>query len=116
MAAGVTSDATEVMVYDDTHANAGGDGSYSFSDIFAILGGTGVDILRVDSGTGVPTYRMLKNLQIGDKTTNAASTTLSDTNVVVTFDAGKVLKCRTTQTTSWATLLVTKTGSGNIAS
>ena len=115
MAAGVTSDATDIMIYDDTHADAGGDGSYSFADIFAILGGTGVDILRVDSGTGFPTYRLLKNLQIGDKTTNAAATTLSDTNVSLTFDLGKVLKARATQTSSWSCLFGTKIGTGNQA-
>ena len=116
MAAGVTSDATEIMIFDDTNANAGGDGSYSFADIFAVLGGTGVDILRVDSGTGFPTYRLLKNLQIGDKTATVAATTLLDTNVVATFDDGKVLKTRSTQTTSWSCLFGTKIGSGNTAS
>ena len=101
MAAGVTSDASNIYIYDDTHADAGGDGSYSFVDIHAILGGTGVDITRVDSGSAYPTYRLFKNLQIGDTGTGTATTTLKDSNVVAVFDAAKVLQTRTTQASSW---------------
>lgn len=117
MAVGVTSDATTIYIYDDTNAAAGGDGSYSFADIFAVLGGTGVDILRVDSGTGFPTYRFLKNLQIGDAVAGGILTTsLIDTNVVCTFDDQRVLKTRASQTTSWNCTLGIKVGSGNTAS
>jgi len=116
VAAGVTADATTIYLYDDSNGDAGGDGSYSFADIFAKAGIGGVDFLRVDSGTGFPTYRALKNIQIGDATAGTATTSLIDNNVVVNFDAGKVLKMRTTQTTSWRLQLGTKVGSGAVAS
>jgi hypothetical protein len=113
--AGVTSDATNIYVEDNSDPSAGGDGSYSFADIFAVLGGTGVDLLRVDSGTGVPTYRFLKNLQIGN-TGGTLPTTLQDNNVVCTFDAGRVLKTRLTSTTGVTCQFGTKVGSGNTES
>ena len=109
---------TTIYVYDNAHADAGGDGSYSFADIK-----TAMDILVpgqtdfVATGTTPETYKAVVSIQIGDIGTGTALTTLQDTNVCVKFDVPLVrtLLYRTTQTTSWTTNLGTKVGSGDKA-
>lgn len=120
MAAGVTQPGgagTTVYIYDDTHADAGGDGAYSFADILAaldILNPGQTDLITLTAGERVM-YFFSVSLQVGDTTTNAATTTLSDTNVEVFFETGKSLAYRSTQTTSWFTTFGTKVGTGNVS-
>lgn len=72
-------------------------------------------MLRIDDGTGFPTYRFLKNLQVGDATTNSAATSLIDTNCTLVFDNTRRLLTRATQPTSWTIEFGTKVGSGSEA-
>lgn len=72
-------------------------------------------MLRIDDGTGFPTYRFLKNLQVGDATTNSAATSLIDRNCTLVFDNTRRLLTRATQPTSWTIEFGTKVGSGDQA-
>lgn len=69
----------------------------------------------IDNLTGLPSYRAKVTVQIGDATTDAATTTLLDTNTALLFDSGKVLQTRATQLTSWNIKTGSKVGSGNAA-
>jgi len=112
MAAGVTQPGgagTTIFIYDN--ASAPDTIAYHFADI---AGAFPADF--IDSCTTPKTYRSKVTLQVGDSTTGAAATTLSDTDVGVWFDTTKTLQYRTTQTTSWTTNLGTKVGAGNKAS
>ena len=79
---------------------------------------TGAEMLRVDSGSGHPTYRVLKTIfpgysGAGVQTTNPLS--IVDGNCVLTFDAGKFINTRTTNLGNLTWTLGTKIGSGDEA-
>lgn len=112
MAAGVTQPGgagTKICIYDDA-SSASGTG-YTMAEISAAF-----PAVIVDLGTNRKSYRCIQDIQIGDTTTNAATTTLVGTNVDIYFDSGKILRTRTTQLTSWYLRLGTKVGTGNQAS
>lgn len=115
MAAGITQPGgagTTIYIYDDTDTSGGrAAGSYTFAQIANAFPADFINL-----GTYRPSYRSAVSIQIGDTTTNAATTTLEDTNCAVFFDNGKTLSRRGTQTTSWHIKLGTKVGTGNTAS
>lgn len=96
---------------DDDSGSASGSG-YTIAEIVAAV--TAADAIQVDSGTGFPTYRFLKNLVVGGASSNASH--IVDTNCVLTFDATRVLKTRTTNVTNIGITFGTRIGSGNTGS
>lgn len=111
MAAGVTQPGgagTTIYIYDN--ASAANGTHYTFAEISAAFP---VDF--VDLGTNEKTYKSNVSLQIGDTTTNAATTTLQDTGVTVKWENGTTLLFRSTQQSSWFLTLGTKCGTGNQA-
>lgn len=100
---------TKICIYDDA-SSASGTG-YTMAEISAAF-----PAVIVDLGTNRKAYRCIQDIQIGDLTTDAATTTLADTNVDIFFDSGKSLRTRTTQLTSWYLRLGTKVGTGDQAS
>lgn len=120
MAAGVTQPGgagTTIYYFDDSHADAGGDGSYSFTDIYAamqVLSPGNTDFVDASYG-GRTVYQVNVRLQCGDTGTTASTTTLTDTNKDVYFAPGVRWQWRATQTSSWFTNLGTKVGTGNRA-
>lgn len=98
------------FIYDDA-SSASGLG-YTFAEI-----ATAFPVDFVNNGTFKPSYRALVSLQVGDTGVGTATTTLVDTdgsNVI--WDNTRTLLYRTTQTSSWFTVLGTKVGTGNEAS
>lgn len=97
-------------MYDDA-SSASGLG-YTFAEISAAFPAD-----FISNGTNKPSYRASVTLQVGDTTTNAATTTLVDTvESTVIWDNTRTLAYRATQTTSWFTNLGTKVGTGDQAS
>lgn len=115
MAAGITQPGgagTTIYIYDDSDTSGGrAAGPYTNAQISAAF-----PVDWVDNGTQEKSYRAKVSLQIGDTGTGTASTTYSDTQGNVFWDAGKTLIARATQTTSWLTSLGSKVGTGNTAS
>lgn len=96
----------------DNNADAADGTHYTVSEIIAAV--TAADATRIDSGTGFPTYRFLKNLVVGGASSNA--TLLQDVNCTLTFDATRILRTRTTNTTNVGITFGTRVGSGNSGS
>ena len=93
MAAGCTQPGgagTTILIEDDTHGDAGGDGSYSFLDI-----ATKFPADFVDLGTTPKTYRGKVSVTNGDGV-GTSTTTLKDSNCTVIFDAGKTYSVSST--------------------
>jgi len=111
MAAGVTQPGgagTKICIYDDA-SSASGTG-YTMAEISAAF-----PAVIVDNGTNRKSYRCIQDIQIGDTTTDSATTTLVGTNVDIYFDSGKTLRTRSTELTSWYLRLGTKIGTGDQA-
>lgn len=107
---GISTTATDIIIDDNTSA---ANGTYfTVAEIVAAV--TAADAIRVDSGTGFPTYRFLKNLVVGGATSNA--TTLQDVNCCLTFDSTRILRTRTTNLTNVGITFGTRVGSGNTGS
>ena len=103
-----------VYIYDDSDATGGhaAGSPHTFAEISAAFP---ADL--VSNGTNVPSYRGVATIQVGDTGTGTATTTLPDTvGSTVIWDSTKTLQYRTTQTTSWFTVLGTKVGAGDVAS
>lgn len=81
--AGITDDGVTISVEDNAHGDAGGDGSYAFTDI-----STKFPALFVDKLTNPRSYECLRNLRNGDGV-GTAVTTIKDANAVVHFAANK---------------------------
>jgi len=104
VAAGITQPGgagTTIFFEDSSHADAGGDGAYSFADIAAKFP---VDF--IDNGTAEKSYRSKVTLQNGDGS-GTAVTVMSDTLVTVVFDASKTYATsnigQSNRTTQWGT-------------
>jgi hypothetical protein len=76
---------TTIFVEDDAHADAGGDGSYSFLDI-----ATKFPADFNDLGTSIKAYRARVSVQNGDGA-GSALTTIKDQDCAVFFDTGRTL-------------------------
>ena len=97
MAAGITQPGgagTVIYIMDDASSSSGL--GYTFAEISAAFPADFVAL-----GTTPESYRGAVDVQIGDETQDDATTTLLDTNVHVTWDTGKTLLTRTTETYNW---------------
>jgi hypothetical protein len=99
---------TTIYIYDDNFSGTGS--GYTFQEIAIAFPADFQEL-----GTGNRSYRSLVDVQVGDAGTGTATTTLIDADSSVSFDSGKSLRFRATQTTSWRLILGEKVGSGNQA-
>ena len=74
-------------------------------------------MVQAHTTNGFRTYRVLKHIFVGQTAGGATSnaTSIVDTNVALTFDPTKVIKYRTTNTSTLTTTLGTKVGIGTEA-
>jgi hypothetical protein len=99
---------TTIYLYDDLLSASGS--TYTPAEIATLFPADFQEL-----GTGNQAYRSLVDIQIGDTTTGAAQTTLTGVDCSISFDVNKVLRMRTTQTSSWRLFLGEKVGSGDVA-